>query len=482
MWDPWRKTKRRLMWAGLVLGILAAAGFFLFGVNRFSLEVELAGEQAVVMEFGEPYSEPGAAACLRGSLIAQSGIPLPFLEVEVLGAVDETKVGPFDLTYAADFLFWHGENSRKVTIIDSVCPEITLTEDGPAIAEGPYQEAGFYAVDNYDGNITGRVVRTEHPGYILYAVVDSSGNPAYARREIPIYDASAPVITLNGGEHMAIPAGLGFTDPGFTAVDDVDGDVSEHVVCEGEVKWYQAGTYELQYTVSDFQGNESTAIRTVEVMPLTRPEEVMPQGKTIYLTFDDGPGPYTRQLLNLLDTYGVKATFFVTDAGDPDMLREIVSRGHAIGIHTMSHDYGAIYESPEAFFEDLFGMQQVIFDATGVKTTLMRFPGGSSNTVSKKTCEGIMTTLTEAVQDMGFQYFDWNVDSDDAGGAKKARQVFANVRYGVQEQRVSVVLQHDIHGYSVEAMEDILVWAISEGYQFEKLTPNSPGFHHDVNN
>ena len=106
---------------------------------------------------------------------------------------------------------------------------------------------------------------------------------------------------------------------------------------------------------------------------------------------------------------------------------------------------------------------------------------GGSNLVSKFN-EGIMTTLTEAVQDAGFQYFDWNVDSNDAGGALRAKTVAANVLGGVENRRISIVLQHDIHDFSVDAVEDIIIWGLKNGYTFHALTENSPTCHHRVNN
>jgi peptidoglycan/xylan/chitin deacetylase (PgdA/CDA1 family) len=111
----------------------------------------------------------------------------------------------------------------------------------------------------------------------------------------------------------------------------------------------------------------------------------------------------------------------------------------------------------------------------------MRFPGGSSNTVSRFN-EGIMSYLTQAVQDMGFCYFDWNVDSRDAGGAKDAKAVYENVINGVQQQRISIVLQHDIKDISVLALEKILVWGLENGYRFLPLDMTSPTAHHGVNN
>ena len=93
-----------------------------------------------------------------------------------------------------------------------------------------------------------------------------------------------------------------------------------------------------------------------------------------------------------------------------------------------------------------------------------------------------MTFLTQAVQDAGFQYFDWNVYSGDAGETKKTEKVVDNVIAGIQEHRVSIVLQHDIHKYSVDAVEDILRWGKRNGYRFLALQSDSPGFHHDLNN
>ena len=258
--------------------------------------------------------------------------------------------------------------------------------------------------------------------------------------------------------------------------------MTEAVEVSGYVDWLTPGSYSLTYQVSDRAGNTATATRQVEILAKDRPQTIWPEGKVIYLTFDDGPGPDTQRLLEVLDRYGVKATFFVTDSGYPSLLREITERGHSIGIHTATHNYGQIYANAESYFQDLFQMQQVIREATGVTTTLLRFPGGSSNTVSRNTCKGLMTTLVEAVRDAGFQYFDWNVDSDDAGKARKAKTVLENVQEGVLQNDVSIVLQHDVHSYSVDAVEDIIVWALNQGYTFAALNENSPGMHHNVYN
>jgi hypothetical protein len=86
------------------------------------------------------------------------------------------------------------------------------------------------------------------------------------------------------------------------------------------------------------------------------------------------------------------------------------------------------------------------------------------------------------VEERGFTYFDWNVDSKDAGGAKTADEVYQNVINGCRNKKASVVLQHDIHGYSVDAVERIIQWGLANGYTFAALTPDSPTAHHPINN
>ena len=478
---PRRRTNKKA--AGIVFTIyilLVILAVFVIDGRHPSFTVN--GDKDMTLEVGEEYTELGAEATSVGRIFKNDGQPL---EVSITGDVDTSKVGEYKVVYHAKALFIPGSAVRHVSVVDTVAPVIELqhnAEQAAVSSMADYVEEGYTASDNYDGDITDRVVRSEEYGKIIYAVTDSSGNPGYAEREVPYYDPIPPEITLEGGADMAITTGTFYQEPGYTAVDNVDGDLTGQVQVDGEVDWLTPGTYSVTYTVTDGYENTTTATRTVEVKAVPRPEVVWPEGKVIYLTFDDGPGPYTEQLLDVLDSYGVKATFFVTNRGYGEMMKEIVDRGHSIGIHTMSHVYERIYASPEAYFADLLGMQDVIYRNTGVKTTLMRFPGGSSNTVSAHSYVGLMSLLTRAVQDAGFQYFDWNVDSNDAGGAKKAQTVFNNVTAGVSQNRVSVVLQHDIHDFSVDAVEDIIVWGLNNGYSFERLTENSPGVHHGVQN
>lgn len=187
----------------------------------------------------------------------------------------------------------------------------------------------------------------------------------------------------------------------------------------------------------------------------------------------------------MLDKYNVKATFFVTNT-HPDyqnMIAEEAKRGHTVAIHSASHKYNQIYTSEQAFFDDLEQMNSIIKAQTGNDASIIRFPGGSSNTVSKDYCPGIMTQLVNDVTARGLLYCDWNVSSGDANPKPiSTEQVVQNVISGVQSHNVSVVLQHDIKEFSVNAVEQIIQWGQANGYTFLPLTTSSPMSHHRINN
>lgn len=481
------KKKRRRRRIGIlllcaVIPVLLALGAyaFVFHINQFQTELTMNGPEEITLEFGEPYEDPGAQAWFSGTILMKEGREL---RVAVEGKVDPRTVGTYTVRYSAGYEKWEDSATRTVHVVDTKQPRIILkSSPGSYVIPGQeYQEEGFVARDNYDGDLSDQVVRTQMGNKVTYYVEDSSGNSTQVSRDILYYDPLAPELTLQGDAEITLTAGEKFKDPGYTAWDNCDGDLTDRVQVSGSVNTYRAGTYQLTYTVTDCYGNTATATRTVKVKAKPQPSTVTPSGKVVYLTFDDGPCQYTRDLLAVLKKYNVKATFFVVDTGYPEILKEIAADGHSIGIHSATHSYKTIYASEEAFFDDLYKMQSIIKDATGITTTLMRFPGGSSNKVSSFN-PGIMTRLTQAVGDMGFQYFDWNVSSGDAGETKSTEQVFKNVIAGIQKHNVSIVLQHDIKKYSVDAVEKIIVWGLENGYTFLALDSSSPTAHHGVNN
>lgn len=450
------------------------------GLLLLQVRLSLKDSPELSVEYSEPFEDPGVQSGLYFRCLNRKIMDVPY---KVSGLVDTMHPGDYELIYRAKVLFYSDEIRRIIHVVDSVPPEITLVENEEhfTIPGEPYEEDGYSAADNVDGDLTDQVIRLEENGTVRYTVTDSSGNTTSILRVIRYGDILPPVITLAGEEKLEINAGTSFTDPGFTATDNVDGDLTDRVQVEGSVDIYHAGEYIITYSVKDSFENETIVTRTVTVKAQRQPDVVQPGEKTIYLTFDDGPGPYTQELLDVLAKYNVKATFFVVDTGYSDLIAKEAAAGHSIGVHSATHEYNTIYSSESAYFNDFNTMQNKIFELTGNRTTLLRFPGGSSNTVSDFN-PGIMTRLTQAVTDMGYQYFDWNVSSGDAGETTDTEQVFRNVIAGVQNYNSSIVLQHDIKGFSVAAVEKIIVWGLANGYTFLPLSPDSPKAHHGINN
>lgn len=472
-----KKVKILLLVLAAILLLALCVLAWLWYDNVFTLDIRIAAEKEITVDYGGSFQPPAAEGWFSGTRFYREPVSVP---VSHTGTVDTQKLGDYKLTYRAVFKRYEQIQVVTVHVVDREAPVITLVTDPDryTLPNHPYEEEGFTATDNHDGDLTDKVQREEKDGVVTYTVTDASGNTATVKRNIHYNDPTPPVLTLKGDLKLVVQGGTVYEDPGYEATDDCDGDITDKVVVSGDLDMEKAGVYTLTYTVSDTFGNAVSAERRVTVLPKS---SVPGSGKIIYLTFDDGPSGYTYRLLNILAKYDVKATFFVVDKGDPNALKRIYEEGHSIAIHSTSHDYYEIYASEEAFFNDLYNMQSIIENATGYKTTLMRFPGGSSNSVSKYN-PGIMTRLTKAVVEEGFQYFDWNVDSRDAGGAKTAEEVFTNVINGVSGRRVSVVLQHDIFGYSVDAVESIIQWGLANGYTFLPLTEGGPGCHHGVNN
>lgn len=452
-------------------------------LNTLTLNIQLNGEQAVTLQYGQTYTDQGAVAVMSTDFLWDFSYDVP---VQVSEIAEFTAPGQYPITYEAKILWLQTSVQRVVTVVDWDAPVITLVPDPPGKFTLPgqtYIEEGYTATDNCDGDITDKVQRTVTETEVIYSVTDSSGNTTEVRRTIFYCDPEPPVLTLVGDTQVTVPIGTAFTEPGYTALDNVDGDLTSQVKVSGSVKVYIPGTYAITYTVADASGNVTKITREVCVVPPTNVEHLVPGNKVVYLTFDDGPSAYTEKLLEMLEKYNAKATFFVCDPGKyTSALKQIVDGGHAIGVHSKTHNYKEIYASEDAYLADFNAMRQIIFEETGVNTNLFRFPGGSSNSVSRFN-PGIMTRLTKLMTDKGYYYFDWNVSSGDAGaGAISVEAVFNNVIAGIQKQNEPVVLQHDINEFSVEAVESILIWGLQNGCAFLALDEYSTPCHHPINN
>lgn len=246
----------------------------------------------------------------------------------------------------------------------------------------------------------------------------------------------------------------------------------------------------LNQTIADL--NKQLAVKRAAEAATGAPKPLAPgeypdwSNKTIYLTFDDGPSPRTPEVLKILRDNGVKATFFVTHISGKSShyMKDIVAEGHTIALHSYTHDYDKIYASEEAYFADLQQISDLVYSETGVRTNLIRFPGGSSNIVSRFN-PGIMTRLTQQVTDKGYVYFDWNVVSGDANrGGATAQQIINNCRKVSKKSDSVIVLMHDSaeKRTTVEALPEVIAYYKAAGCKFATITESTPPAHQRVAN
>ena len=212
-------------------------------------------------------------------------------------------------------------------------------------------------------------------------------------------------------------------------------------------------------------------------------QEPSEEEKVVYLTFDDGPSENTQKVLDILEQYDAKATFFITGSREEcrPLIKKAYEAGHTIGLHTYSHDYAVVYSSVDAYFEDLEKVGKVAEEQIGYVPCFIRFPGGSSNAVSKKYTQGIMTELTSLVQEKGYQYYDWNVDSGDGAG-QGVEELKSN---SMTDQFHHVMLLfHDSQSKdnTVEALPSVIEYYKNLGYEFRAIDRESFAPHHGVNN
>ena len=206
--------------------------------------------------------------------------------------------------------------------------------------------------------------------------------------------------------------------------------------------------------------------------------------KTVYLTIDDGPSANTQKVLDILDKYNCKATFFVIglDSDYFPMIKEAYDRGHTIGLHSYTHDYATVYSSVDAYYADLDAIAQVVKEQIGYVPCFIRFPGGSSNAISADYCTGIMSELVNSVQERGYQYYDWNMSIGD--GAEHTTEELVGYATEPTELTNIVLLCHDsgTKQTTVEALPKIIEHYQALGYTFKAIDRSTLVPHHGVSN
>lgn len=447
----------------------------------FKIDLKINGKKEVVVIYPNDYIEEGATATLFGNDVSRN--------IEIVSRVNPKIVGVYKVKYIVSYGIIKNSVTRVVKVVDNLEPEITLNGDKTTYIckNQVYVDEGIKAIDNYDGDITDKVIIKNKKDEIIYTVNDSSNNKTKAIRKKIVGDNQNPTINLNGEKEINLYVGTEYKEPGVTAFDNCDGDISNKVETIGNVNHLKEGNYDITYKVKDSEGNESSVTRVVKVNRKVITGSSVNAGTpgVIYLTFDDGPGAGTSKILDILKRENVKATFFVTCSGSDELLYRAYNEGHTIALHTASHAYKQVYSSLSAYYEDLNKVSERVKRVTGVDSKIIRFPGGSSNTISRGIKKGIMTEIAASTLENGYHYFDWNVDSNDAGSCASKRTsscVYNNVIKGLSKSRSNVVLMHDIKTYTASAIESIIKYGKENNYSFEAITMDTAMVRHSINN
>lgn len=439
---------------------------FLLFLFLFVPKVYLNGKDVIYHNINTPYID-------QGVLVRTVN---PNYKIKTVNNVDWKRSGTYYVSYTFKSFLFRFKIRRKVIVKDMKKPVIVLKgkKHEYYCPNSKYKESGYKAIDNLDGDITSKVKVKRKKSYIIYSVTDKALNKTEVIRKISVGDYVKPVLTLKGASNVYLGLNETYQDLGAEAVDNCDGKVK--VTVKDKVDSTKLGKQTVVYEAVDKSGNKSTIKRVVNVLS---PLEV----NTIYLTFDDGPKEGTTNvILDILKEKNVKATFFVTNNGPDYLIKRIVDEGHTIGIHSATHDYGYIYSSVDNYMSDLNVVLDRIYNLTGVRTNLIRFPGGSSNTVSKKYCDKIMSTLTELVQKNGYLYYDWNLESGDSSFAREKQKLYDSVVSKLSHDRYNVVLMHDIKPYTRDALANIIDYALSNNYNFKSISYDTMPLHQKVNN
>lgn len=474
-----KQAKRNLNKKKLTILVVGLVLLFIFIYYICTPKISLNGDRKVELHLNENYEELGAKAKNFNKDISD--------QIETIGKVDVKNVGTYEIKYMIKKYGLEFSKIRKVVISDNMAPVITLKGESKVkvCPNSEYDEAGYTAIDNYDGDITDNVTIKKEKDKIKYIVKDNSGNKTEIIREITYEDSTPPIINLKGAKNLYIKVNDSYKEPGFTVKDNCDDDLDKDVVINSNVDTKKVGDYKIEYTVLDKNQNKTTIIRNVFVRD-SIPSSSQNAG-IIYLTFDDGPSrSITPKILDVLKKKDVKATFFVINHSSSldYLIKRAHDEGHTIGLHSYTHNYKTVYKSMDSYFNDLQMISNKVKKITNEESKIIRFPGGTSNTISRKYSKNIMTNLSQEVIKRGYKYYDWNIGSGDSGGVKTKEGVYNNVVKSLSHKQVNMILMHDFENNykTLEALSAIIDYGLKNGYEFKAIDTTTPIVAHRPNN
>lgn len=408
-------------------------------------------------------------------------------ELEIQNHVNNEKLGEYKIEY----IYRNRTFTLKIFIDDKMAPQFETINTKILRNEKVNPESLVRNIQDDSKTIVyfkEDYIFNEIKTYrVIVVVEDEYENKTEKNAYVLVEEKDSEAPTIQGIEKMTILIGDQVDLKKSVTVKDDHDKNPKLTIDDSKLNIRKIGEYEVYYHVEDDTGNKETYTRIVEVLSQYDNREAKQDGeKVCYLTFDDGPSNNTGEILKILDEYHIKATFFVTGTSPKDFhyIKEAHQKGHTIGLHTYSHDYELIYSSLKNYINDLNKIKEVVYTQTGIESKFMRFPGGSSNLVSKKYNVGIMKRLTKKVIDLGYQYYDWTSINGDGEGIKTVNGLKKKAMEEIGDQEDIMFLMHDSSGQSntVKALPAILDQLIKKGYQFEAIHQYSPTFHHTVQN
>ncbi|WP_418554622.1 ATP-dependent metallopeptidase FtsH/Yme1/Tma family protein [Longibaculum muris] len=391
--------------------------------------------------------------------------------------VNVKKVGEYKVIYK----YKDEEKALKVNVVDSLPPEFDVKSQKvalnqtiePSMLVKNIQDASQTKVsfaEKYKFNKVG-VQEVE------VVVKDSYDNETRKKVKVNVVkDEKAPEIIVGNasvivGEKIDLKALA-------TIKDDFDKNPTLKIEAD-KLDTNKIGTYQVKYIAKDASKNQSEKTIQVQVIDKTKDNE-----KVVYLTFDDGPSRHTPEVLEILKRYQCKATFFITGMNKKyrPYIKTAYDQGHTIGLHTYSHNYSKVYASTNAYFKDLDKVGKLAKEYIGFTPKYIRFPGGGSNTISRKYNKGIMSQLTKQVGKKGYIYYDWNCENGDGYAHMSQSQMLK--RATSSSAKKVMILMHDANGKqnTVDILPKVIEHYQKKEYTFKAIDDSTPVFHQHVNN
>lgn len=455
-----------------IIFIIGIVLLFIF-VIMDDIKVSLNGDNPVNLSVGQEYIDLGFSITNHNKELKKDTYIF-----ETQNNIDKNTLGNYTYTYKIKFKNKEYYLERTINVIDDIKPEITtfletITRD--FCTKNNTEEFKYSIIDNYDGDITENAITEEIDDKFIISGEDSSKNKSTIEIPITYTKEPSPTFSLNGNSKVYVLLNGTYNESGAVYKDGCGNVIEKNISTSGSVDTSKTGEYIVTYSTEDMDDIK----RTVVVY-----ENKIKYGnnKTIYLTFDDGPGVYTKKILDTLAKYNVKATFFVTAqfGGYLYLIKNEHDSGHSVGVHTLTHQWD-VYSSVDAYINDFNKMNDIVEQYTGSRSRIFRFPGGSSNTISRRYQTGVVSQIASRMTSDGYVYFDWDVDSTDAAGASST-QVYNRVVNGVQSCSKCIVLMHDIKSSTANALDNILSTLTQNGYTFGTLSTSSPTVHHTIVN